>query len=221
MFPASRRNDHVMKLELWRRNEGCLGRLLSQVLFGRSAAFEVPTNLNRDSASAVAPGRGRVSQLRPAEGFWQGRPNQEMGPFEMCHDVPLCIEKVRRWRRRTRRRRRTTSGLPFGRCFSASCWGSAPALLAPPLALQTWSAALSSLSETKSAPPPKSPFPPPYPCATRPGMARVSSWQIASAPGQRPMPRKPRTDCECLQERLPQVQRVTQAATMPCSLTRS
>ncbi|CAE7612442.1 petJ, partial [Symbiodinium necroappetens] len=44
--------------------------LLLLVLFGRSAAFEVPTNLNWDSA--VAPGRGRVSQLRPAEGFWQG-----------------------------------------------------------------------------------------------------------------------------------------------------
>ncbi|OLP76094.1 Cytochrome c6 [Symbiodinium microadriaticum] len=53
--------------------------LLLLVLFGRSAAFEVPTSLNRDSASAVAPvalGRGRAAEsqlrFRPAEGFWQG-----------------------------------------------------------------------------------------------------------------------------------------------------
>ncbi|CAE7380697.1 petJ [Symbiodinium sp. CCMP2456] len=48
-----------------------LRSLLLLVLFGRSAAFEVPTNLNR--GSAVAPGApGRVSQLRPAEASWQG-----------------------------------------------------------------------------------------------------------------------------------------------------
>ena len=231
MFPASRRNDHVMKLELWRRNEGCLGRLLSQVLFGRSAAFEVPTSLNRDSASAVAPvalGRGRAAEsqlrFRPAEGFWQGRragADTKEKAFLRCAMMCPCA---------------LTQGAemeaPDAEAAAEDIWSPLRPLLlslllglsaglagAPARAADLECGAELSLSETQRAPPLFPPFP--HPCATRPGMARVSSWQIASAPGQRPMPRKPRTDCECLQERLPQVQRVTQAATMPCSLTRS